>query len=230
MFHRNSPYRLSGVCALGVSTPVQCRPLNNTIRTQLYRPRSYTATVLHYGLRQNVTAFAAVATVVALTTETESAPVPTPTCTPVPGGVEHMNYVEDIIAALSGFHSRTGLEVFRDFFARLLGWEEEGCSEDTKNEEAAARTQKIQLTTESSLSFTPLFDNKKGLAALGSYYRFMFGLGHEALEEWKGERKRRWKLLDILREERTDNKNCAAEVLGSYLAALFGWDDEVLKE
>ena len=49
------------------------------------------------------------------------------------------------------------------------------------------------------------------------------------MEEWIGERKRRWKLLDILKE-RKDEQNDADKDLGSYLAALFGWDDEALKE
>jgi hypothetical protein len=112
------------------------------------------------------------------------------------------------------FTSRTGLEVIRDFFSRLCGWDEEP-EEDS------------HTTTQAPFPSSPPSNNKAVLQELGTHYAFMFRWDADALKEWQSERTRRWEMLEMLRDS-PDNQHSAEVKVGSHLAALFGWDEEAL--
>jgi hypothetical protein len=57
----------------------------------------------------------------------------------------------------------------------------------------------------------------------------VFSWTDEAVEEWQGKEKERGEMLDILKG-RTHDKDSREEVLGSYMSALLGLDDETLKQ
>jgi hypothetical protein len=66
--------------------------------------------------------------------------------------------------AEASFRRKTGLEVIKDFFSRLFGWDEEPKEEHSHI-----------ITEEVPLSSSPPSNNKAVLQELGTHYAFMFG-------------------------------------------------------
>jgi hypothetical protein len=141
---------------------------------------------------------------------------------PIPGsgseGVEDVGEKEETAVAdrselEASFRGKAGLEVIRDFFSRLFGWDEEP-------------EENSHTTTQAPFSSS---NDKEVLSALRTHYTFMFGWDADALKEWQRKRTQRWEMLDMLRD-RPDNQHSAEEDLGAHLAALFGWDEKALVE